>query len=69
MPTDSEIRDIVTRVNTAANQALNDPEVRNKLTTLGIEPVTSTPTQFSKMVADDLAKWKKIISERKIVNE
>ena len=61
--------DIVNRVNTAANQALNDPEVRNKLTTLGIEPVTSTPTQFSKMVADDLAKWKKIISERKIVNE
>ncbi len=61
--------DIVTRVNTAANQALNDPEVRNKLTTLGIEPVTSTPTQFSKMVADDLAKWRKIISERKIVNE
>jgi len=61
--------DIVTRVNTAANQALSDPEVRNKLTTLGIEPVTSTPTQFSKMVADDLAKWKKIISERKIVNE
>ena len=61
--------DIVTRVNTAANQALNDPEVRTKLTTLGIEPVTSTPTQFSKMVADDLAKWKRIITERKIVNE
>ena len=61
--------DIVTRVNTAANQALSDPEVRNKLTTLGIEPVTSTPAQFTKMVADDLAKWKKIISERKIVNE
>ncbi len=61
--------DIVTRVNTAANQALNDPEVRNKLTTLGIEPVISTPAQFTKMVADDLAKWRKIISERKIVNE
>ena len=59
----------MTRVNTAANQALSDPEVRNKLTTLGIEPVTSTPAQFTKMVADDLAKWKKIISERKIVNE
>jgi len=61
--------DIVTRVNTAANQALSDPEVRNKLTTLGIEPVISTPAQFTKMVADDLAKWRKIISERKIVNE
>ena len=57
------------RVNTAANQALSDPEVRAKLTTLGIEPVTSTPAQFAKMVADDQAKWKRIIAERKIVNE
>lgn len=61
--------DVVNRVNTAANQALSDPEVRAKLNTLGIEPVTSTPAQFAKMVADDLAKWKRIIAERKIVNE
>ena len=61
--------DVVNRVNTAANQALSDPEVRAKLTTLGIEPVTSTPAQFAKMVADDQAKWKRIIVERKIVNE
>ena len=61
--------EVVNRVNTAANQALSDPEVRTKLTTLGIEPVTSTPAQFAKMVADDQAKWKRIIAERKIVNE
>ncbi len=61
--------EVVNRVNTAANQALSDPEVRVKLTTLGIEPVTSTPAQFAKMVADDQAKWKRIIAERKIVNE
>ena len=61
--------EVVSRVNTAANQALSDPEVRVKLTTLGIEPVTSTPAQFAKMVADDQAKWKRIIAERKIVNE
>lgn len=61
--------DVVNRVNTAANQALSDPEVRAKLTTLGIEAVTSTPAQFAKMVADDQAKWKRIIAERKIVNE
>ena len=61
--------EVVSRVNTAANQALSDPEVRAKLTTLGIEPVTSTPAQFAKMVADDQAKWKRIIVERKIVNE
>ena len=61
--------EVVNRVNTAANQAVSDPEVRAKLTTLGIEPVTSTPAQFAKMVADDQAKWKRIIAERKIVNE
>lgn len=61
--------EVVNRVNTAANQALSDPEVRAKLTTLGIEPVTSTPAQFAKMVADDQAKWKRIIAERKIINE
>ncbi len=61
--------DVVNRVNAAANQALSDPEVRAKLTTLGIEPVTSTPAQFAKMVADDQAKWRRIIAERKIVNE
>ena len=61
--------EVVSRVNAAANQALSDPEVRAKLTTLGIEPVTSTPAQFAKMVADDQAKWKRIIVERKIVNE
>ena len=61
--------EVVNRVNTAANQALSDPEVRAKLTTLGIEPVTSTPAQFAKMVADEQAKWKRIIAERKIVNE
>lgn len=61
--------EVVSRVNTAANQALSDPEVRAKLSTLGIEAVTSTPAQFAKMVADDQAKWKRIIAERKIVNE
>ena len=61
--------EVVSRVNAAANQALSDPEVRAMLTTLGIEPVTSTPAQFAKMVADDQAKWKRIIAERKIVNE
>ena len=58
--------DVVTRVNTAANQVLKDPEVIDKLTRLGIEPVGGTPAQFSAMLATDLAKWKKIINERKI---
>ena len=58
--------EVVTRVNTAANQVLKDPEVIDKLTRLGIEPVGGTPAQFTAMLATELAKWKKIINERKI---
>ncbi len=58
--------EVVTRVNMAANQVLKDPEVVDRLTRLGIEPVGGTPAQFSAMLTAELAKWKKIITERKI---
>ena len=62
--------DIVARVNKAANEAVADPEVKDKLARLGIEPAAAgTPEQFAKMVAIDAAKWKKIVVERKITNE
>jgi tripartite-type tricarboxylate transporter receptor subunit TctC len=60
---------IVTRVNTAVNEALADPEVKTKLTQLGIEPVGSTPAQLGQMVARDSAKWRDIIVSRKITSE
>ena len=62
--------DIVARVNKAANEALADPEVKEKLSRLGIEPAApGTPEQFAKMVAVDAAKWKKIVVERRITND
>lgn len=61
--------DMAARINKAANEALADPEVRDKLYKLGIAPTTSTPAQFASMVAQDAAKWKKIITERKITGD
>ena len=61
--------EMVARINTAANQALADPDVRDKLSRLGIEPTTSTPAELASMVAQDAAKWKKIITERRIVGD
>jgi len=58
--------EIVNRVNAAALQALADPEVKDKLLRLGIEPIGSSPMQFATMLSAESAKWKKIISERKI---
>ena len=61
--------DVVSRVNAAANQVLKDPEVLDKLQRFGIEPVGGTPAQFTTMLAKESAKWKKIITERKITLE
>ena len=58
--------DVQAKVNAAANQALAEPDIKDKLLRLGIEPVGGTPDQFSRMVLADSAKWKKIIVERKI---
>ncbi|MCJ0765303.1 Bug family tripartite tricarboxylate transporter substrate binding protein [Variovorax terrae] len=61
--------DILARVNAAANQALAEPDVKDKLARLGIEPVGGTPQQFAQMAAADALKWKKIIAERKITSD
>ena len=58
--------EIVNRVNAAALQALADPEVKDKLLRLGIEPIGTSPMQFATMLSAESVKWKKIISERKI---
>jgi tripartite-type tricarboxylate transporter receptor subunit TctC len=58
--------DVVARVNTALNQALQDADVKDRLARLGIEPAGGTPQQFAAMAQADRAKWKKIIDERKL---
>jgi len=45
------------------------PDVRQKLDTLGFEPVGSTSDYFAKYIADEMAKSAKIIEEAKIKTE
>jgi tripartite-type tricarboxylate transporter receptor subunit TctC len=61
--------DIIAKLNTAFNQALQDPETQKRLAFLGATPTGSTPEQMSKMVAADTAKWTKLIRDRKIAVE
>jgi tripartite-type tricarboxylate transporter receptor subunit TctC len=58
--------ELVSKLNAAANAALADADARERLARLGIEPAGGTPAQFTSMVATDLAKWKAIVTERKI---
>ena len=61
--------DAVQRINAAVNSVIAQPDLRARLSTFGIEPVGGTPQQMTQMVADDLAKWKRIIAERKITSD
>jgi tripartite-type tricarboxylate transporter receptor subunit TctC len=61
--------DITAKVNTSLNQALQDADVKDRLARLGIDPVGGTPQQFAAMLQKDRAKWKKIITERRITAE
>jgi tripartite-type tricarboxylate transporter receptor subunit TctC len=61
--------DLVAKINHGVNEALKEPDVRDRLAKLGIEPVGGTPQDFAAMAQADRAKWKKIIVERKITSE
>jgi tripartite-type tricarboxylate transporter receptor subunit TctC len=58
--------ELVARINTGLNQAMQEADVKDRLARLGIEPVGGTPQQFASMAVADMGKWKKIISDRKI---
>lgn len=58
--------DITAKVNQAINAALAEPEVKERFARLGAETTGGTPQAFAAMVKADHAKWKKIITERKI---
>jgi len=61
--------DMVSKLNSAVNQTLSDPEVKDKLSRLGIEPVGGSPAEFAAMLTRETAKWRKIIVDRKITAE
>jgi len=50
-------KDVVARLNAAANQAIADPVVAKKLADLSAVPVGSTPDELGEHVKRELAKW------------
>ena len=59
-------RDIVTRLNREINAVLEDPDLRAKLTAQGIEISGSTPQALQAELADEVAKWAKVIRDANI---
>jgi tripartite-type tricarboxylate transporter receptor subunit TctC len=56
----------VAKLNTAINQALAEPEVARRLGEMGLSLVGGTPQSFGQKLAEETAKWRKVIQDAHI---
>lgn len=62
-------KEITERLSTEINRIVALPEVRSKMSAIGVEVVASTPAGFAKTLQQDAAKFTKLIRELKITAE
>ena len=60
---------IVAALNRIATEAMRDPTVKQKLASQGAELVGDTPDHFRGFIADEIAKWAKVIRDAGIATE
>ncbi len=54
---------VVKTINGALAKAIQDPTVRDRLSSQGAEPVGSTPEQHDQLVRSEIARWTKIVKQ------
>ena len=54
---------IVERLNKSIAGIVAAPDVKDRLSAAGFDPVNNTPEQFSKYVSEEITKWAKVIKE------
>ena len=59
-------RPVIERLNREVNAALADPEVRKRLSALGVEVRPGTPEALRELLVAEIAKWKVVIERAKI---
>jgi len=53
--------DVVARLNAEINAAVADAKIQARLADLGCAPLGGSPADFGRLMADDAAKWAKVI--------
>ncbi len=59
-------KEIISRLNQALGRILEQPEVQERLRADGREPAYSTPEEFGRVIARDVAKWSKVVKDGNI---
>ena len=54
-------KDIVDKLNATINAGLADPALKARIKDLGGAPMPMTPAEFAGFIADDAAKWDKVV--------
>ena len=57
---------IIARLHGEALKAMANPDVRERLTGQGLEIVGNTPEEFSKLLIDETARWRRVVQAAKI---
>ena len=52
---------IIDKLNNEINAIVRDPAMKERLFSLGVEPLSMTSAEFGKRIADDTEKWAKVI--------
>jgi tripartite-type tricarboxylate transporter receptor subunit TctC len=52
---------IIEKLNNEIKVIMTEPNMRAHLFDLGVEPVSMTPAEFGKRIADDTEKWAKVV--------
>ena len=59
-------RPIVNRLNETLRKIVKSPEIVERMSATGNEPVGSTPEEFDRLIREEIPKWAKVIREAKI---
>ena len=54
-------REIILRLNSEVGRALREPDARERLYSIGAEPMNGTPEEFTAYIAAEMAKWSKVV--------
>jgi len=54
-------REAIDKINAEVNRALADPGMQKKLAELGGRPIPGTPEDFGKVMAEETARWEKVV--------
>jgi tripartite-type tricarboxylate transporter receptor subunit TctC len=53
--------DVIARLNDAVKAGLADPEMNKRLADIGAVPMPMSPAEHGKFIAEDAAKWGRVV--------